>query len=115
MNILHPKSTFREVTAFRTKSCSEEDMVNAGSGWFDDVLHSPLEHIRSAKSVMKSLRLDLNTRERLLVLINPHDEAIEVSAPHFGKAMPQPPEGAALQISNQNHDTKVRVFPIRSK
>lgn len=107
----NPKSTFREVAAFHTKSCSEEDMVNTGSGWFDDVLHSPLEHILSTKSVMKSLRLDLNTRERLLVLINPHDEAIEVSAPHFGKAMQQPPEGAALQISKQNHDTKVLLPP----
>jgi hypothetical protein len=107
----HPESTFREITAFRTKSCSEEDMINAGSRWFDDVLHSPLEHIRSAKSVMKSLRLDSNTRERLLVLINPHDEAIEVSAPHFGKAMPQPPEDARIQISKQNLDTKVLLPP----
>jgi hypothetical protein len=106
-----PESTFMEISAFYTKSCSEEDMVNAGSRWFDDVLHSPLEHIRSTKSVMKSLRLDLNTRERLLVLINPHDEAIEVSALHFGKALPQPPESATLQITNYNRDTKVLLPP----
>jgi len=107
----YPESTFIEISAFYIKTCIEEEMVNVGSRWFDDVVHSPLEHIRSAKSIMKSLRLDLNTRERLLVLINPHDEAIEVSAPHFGKAMPQPPEGAQLQISNDHHDTKVPLPP----
>lgn len=107
----NPESTPMAIAAFYTKQCTEQDMVDTGSNWFDDVLHSPLENIQSAKSIMKSLRLDLNTRERLLVLINPHDEAIEVSAPHFGKAMSQPPEGATLEISNHNHDTKVLLPP----
>jgi len=107
----NPEGTVVEVSAFHAKSCVEEEMVNAGSSWFNDVLHSPLEHVRSAKSIMKSLRLDLKTRERLLVLINPHDEEIEVRAPHFGKAMSQPPENAALQISNHHHDTKVFLPP----
>lgn len=107
----YPESTFVEIAAFQTKSCTENDMITAGSSWFNDVLHSPLEHVHSAKSVMKSLRLDLNTRERLLVLVNPHDETIEVSAPHFGRAMAQPPEDLRLQINRHHHDRKVLLPP----
>ncbi|MEO6907072.1 MAG: hypothetical protein ABI210_04200, partial [Abditibacteriaceae bacterium] len=83
----NPKSTFVEINANNVKRANEDNLVEVGVSWFDDLLHSPLQNIRSPRSIMKSLRVDRQTGEKLLVLINPHDDEIEITAPYFGESL----------------------------
>lgn len=106
----NPHGTFQEIAANIIKNCNEEELVETGVSWFDDLLDSPLQQIHSPRSIMKSLRVDRKTSEKLLLLINPHDDEIEITAPYFGEPLPQPPENNYMENSASN-GTKVLLAP----
>jgi len=107
----HPKSTFIPITAAQIKNCSEDELVKTGANWFADMLDSPLHQWQSPRSVIKSLRINPQNQEKLLVIINPHDDPIEITAPYFGAPLPQPPEHCAMEIITEKDISKVLLAP----
>jgi len=108
-----PAGEKRGTKAPVTAHCTEDELVAAKAGWFDDLLDARVKNIHSPLTIIKTLRRSkLNPTQSILVLANPNTVEVEVrSDANFGQPIAQPPNNHTGRVESDGDGFKVTLAP----